>query len=317
VPGIIAASSSEPSLRRILCEKISSLEADGFELIKSQDGGTWQDLFSMTMTSGLFASRGYVRVESAELLGVFPDKLITMVEAVDTASTLFILVYSNDHKKYFPKELSDRIKVIIPPKVPKWRDKRYEWLKAEALDNGISINRDAAILLIDILEEPEEVLSELSKLSDAGNGPITIQMVKELTLDEGKNALLQLMDGICTASPENVIHGFEVLKRKSDVIPVISALYNRIRIAALLHGFRTYDSGKVRQKLHFRNYQFKMSMELFKHYEVEKILWFTAELIKLDYMEKTNSFIGWTGIESCILEFMAGADEKRKKRRTP
>ena len=314
MPGIIAASSSEPSSRRILQEKISSLESHGFELIRSQDGGDWQSLFSAATTAGLFSPRGYVRVESAEDLGVFPNKLGSMVEAAESASSLFILIYSGDYKKYFPKELYPLIGTIDIPKVPKWRDKRYEWLKAQVRDKGCSIDDDAAVFLIDTIDEPEEILSEVSKLAlAAGNGPIDIQMVKDLTLDEGKNALLELMDGICLDNPEKVIRAIEVLKRKSEVIPVIAALYNRVRIGALSYSFRKCDSWKVQKKLNFRNYQLKLAKELFRHHEAKNIFEFVLELIKVDYAEKSNDAKGWPAIEFCILNFMAEDSDKKRE----
>lgn len=306
MPGIIVINSSDSSYRRVLKEEVARLESHGFNLIRSQDGGEWQDLFATARTGGLFSSRGFIRVESAEELGGFPDSLVQQVEATDVASTLFLLVYSRDHKKIFPKEIHSRIRILAVEKVPRWLNKRYDWLKGQAGKRNIRIEKDALLFLADTIEDPDEMISELDKLSCFEKDvPVSLELVKDMVLDEGRNALLDVIDGICMGKTVEVIKALEILKRSSELIPVLSAIYNRIRIAVMVHSLGNYGKEKLKQSLKFRDYQFRMGMELLKRYRTEDILVFAAEIITLDYREKTNDARGWPGLELSILKFLA------------
>lgn len=306
MPGIIAINSSESSYRRVLNEEVARLELLGFDLIRSQDGGEWQDLFATAQTGGLFSSRGFIRVESAEELGGFPDSLVKLVEAANVASTFFILVYSRDHKKFFPKEMHPLIRGLTVEKVPRWLNRRFEWLKGQAGKRNILIEKEALLFLADTIEDQDEMISELDKLSSfAKDKTVSLELVKDLVLDEGRNAMLDVIDGICLGKTEEVIKALEVLKRSSELIPVLSAIYNRIRIAVIIHSLGNQGKEKIKQSLKFRDYQFRMGMELLKRYRAEDILVFAAEIITLDYREKTNDARGWPGLERCILKFLA------------
>lgn len=306
MPGITIIGSPEASQRRLLVEHTSLLESEGIELIRTQEGGEWKDLFSTVQTRGLFSSRGYIRVESAEILGKFPEQLTNLVEVDHMASTFLLLVYSSDYKKYFPKTVIPVLRIIRSQQVPIWRNKRYEWLESEARNRNILINEDAVMLLIDNVADSEEVLSEMEKLALASDGAeVSVDLVRELTLDEGKNALLDLMDGICLGKVGTVISALECIKTKYEIIPVLSALYNRIRIASLILSFRQYGTNKVQKSLCFRDYQFKMAIEALKRYSPEDVIQFSADIITLDYREKTNNSRGWIALELMIMKFMA------------
>jgi DNA polymerase-3 subunit delta len=306
VPGIIAINSSDSSYRRVLKEEIARLESLGFNLIRSQDGGEWQDLFATARTGGLFSSKGFIRVESAEELGRLPDSLVEKVEAANAASTFLILVYSRDHKKFFPKEIQSTIRILSVQKVPRWLNRRFDWLKEQADKRKIRIEKNALMFLADTIEDPDEMISELDKLSySAKNNAVSLEMVKDLVLDEGRNAMLDVIDGICMGKTEEVIKALEVLKRGSELIPVLSAIYNRIRIAVIIHSLGKYGKDRIKQILKFRDYQFRMGNELLRRYRPEDLFVFATEVITLDYREKTNDARGWPGLECSILKFLA------------
>lgn len=311
MPGIIVIRSPEPSQRRLVIQQISRFESDGIELIRVQEGGDWQELFSAAQTGGLFSKRGYIRIESAEMLGKFPEQLTDLVEAADAASTFLLMIYSGDHRKYFAADTLKIIRTISPPQIPRWRNKRCDWLKSEAAARNIRIQTNALMLLLDSIDDPDEMLSEMEKLSFVADGEeIPVDLVRELTLDEGKNALLDLMDGICLAKQQSVITALEFLKKKSDPIPVLSALYNRIRIAAMILSFRQFGKKQIQKELNFRDYQLRMAGDLTQRYRHDDIMNFAVEIITMDYREKTNYSRGWIALESSILKFLGTASHK-------
>jgi len=122
-------------------------------------------------------------------------------------------------------------------------------------------------LLLDTVEDPEEMLSELSKLKNfSWEGSIGVEDVRILCFDEGEKALLQLLDGLCEADRNKVIEAFKHVRRR-ELIPVVASLHNRFRLAlyrSCLASSRCRKSAG--EALKARPYQDRQAEQATRHY---------------------------------------------------
>ena len=107
MPALLLIAASGTAQRRLLEETAAELEKKGYVAAGKQEGGEWSSLLSDNMTGGLFDESRFIIVESAPLLGPFPEKLSSMIDA-DSSVTL-VLVYESEIKsqpaKFIPKDV--------------------------------------------------------------------------------------------------------------------------------------------------------------------------------------------------------------------
>lgn len=307
MPHIIAIEYSEAQ-RRQLTEQLASLAKNGWPLSAKYEAstfGTWQELFSSITQPGLFAQREAVVVEGAETLGPFPENLAGLLEGND-ADCALILVFSTDTKSL--KSIASSITIIKPEaQVPPWQ--RQKWLLDLAKSQSVKLSPDAAQLLADSIESQEELRGELAKLGlFAGKREITREDVEALSFDEGGRAQLMLIDGLCDNKPNDVARAIKHL-RSDSILPVLSAITNRLRPALMLACFpeklqndalRAIDHDPAKKK-----YAVTKSRSALKHFGPEKIKRFMLGAARLSFLEKTGRAEGWQGFELIIWELMA------------
>ena len=307
MPHIIAIEYYEAQ-RRQLTEQLASLAKNGWPLsakYEAQSFGTWQDMFSTIIQPGLFAQREAVVVESAELLGSFPENLAGLLED-NNADCALILVFTTDTKSL--KSIASSITIIKPEaQVPPW--KRQQWLLDLAKSDGLKLSPDAAQLLADSIESQEELRGELAKLGlFAGKREITVEDVEALSFDEGGRAQLMFLDGVCDNKPREVARAIKHLQGDS-ILPVLAAITNRLRPALMLACFpeklhtdalKATDNDPVKKK-----YAVNKSRSALKHFGADKIKRFMLSAARLSFLEKTGRAEGWQGLELIIWELMA------------
>ena len=307
MPHIIAIEYSDAQ-RRQLSEKLSQLAKSGWPLsarVEAHSFETWQKLFESVINPGLFSQREAIVVEEAEALGQFPEELASFVDN-DKADCILILVFGTDAKNLKP--ITNLITLIKPEaQIPPW--KRKDWIISLAKENKFTISHDAAQLLADSIESQEELRTELLKLGNYVDGrEITIDDVNALSFDEGGRAQMIFLDGLCNNKPHDVAHALKYL-RTSPLLPVLTAITNRLRPALMLSifpGKYSEDALKAAgvDTTKKYNYALNHSRIALKHFGPDKIKNFMLGAVRLSFLEKTSLAEGWPGFELLIWELM-------------
>jgi DNA polymerase III delta subunit len=249
-------------------------------------------------------------VESAELLGAFPPTLNGYLED-DGADDIIAAVFSGDTKKIFAKESLGKIAFIRPdPSVSPWG--RRDWLLGLARSRKVKLDAAAAALLAESLESQEELRSELEKLAlYANGGTITVETVRNLSFDEGGNALLRFLDGVCQGRRGDVLTALKHLQSgEPSPLPLLTALYNRLRPALHIACASPKTEAKVLAAIGAtREYALRMARSALDRFGREGVKRFMLSLIRLSYLEKTSAGEGWIGFETALWRLMGS--EKR------
>ena len=297
--------------RRILAEELEAMKMKGREHAGTREGGEWREIIAAGRAMGLFASRRVTVVESAELLGPFPAELVEHLEDEDAPEAV-LLVYEKDPGKAFPPEARKKIAMLKAESVPFWSSQRKKWLLGLAAKQGISLADEAAALLVELTEDPEEVRAELASLGIYADGArVDADMVRRLSYDEGRNLVLKFLDSFCQARAAEVLAVFERLKGEPSVLPLLTALYNRIRPAVYLGVFPQAEAERVMVALEVKDYALKMAREALRNYRPEALSDMALGLLSLSWGEKTSYAEGWPGFEALVMRCMAGAGAKK------
>ena len=300
--------------RRQLKEFISSYSKGGYSLssrIEAKTGArgadnkdiSWSSVFAMSRSGGLFAEKQLFVIESAENLGEFPPELEQFIDASSDADSVVICVFANEGKggsaaKIFPPSAQNKIEFAAKEEaVPPWKKK--DWVIRLSNELGVSIASDAAALLAESIDEQEELRGELTKLAEYSRPrQISLELVKQLSFDEGGSAMLKFLDGFSLGKAEDVITSLKYLKRDPSPLPMISALSNRLRPALHITVFK--DEQTALAALGVRDYAARMARQALKIYGKDAIRRFMLELVRLSFMEKTNNAEGWAGFEAAL-----------------
>jgi len=315
VPHLIVAGAAGTTQRRLVSETVSKEREKGYPLAARKEGGEWKDLLSAENCGGLFDSRRLVLVEEAQQLGKFPAGLESLLENPSSA-THILLVYEEDPKAVFPKEIHPRITWLKGEDVPRFGMARRRWAEKRALEKGVRLSADALNLLLESVEDPEELVSELAKLATvADSRPIEAEEVRSLCFDEGEKALLSLLDGLCEADRRKVTAALPHVKRR-DLIPVLAALHNRFRLAFYRSAFKTPRFQKtVGEALKARPYQERQAAEAARHHSREGMALFLKRLCGINMGEKTGNRNGWMELELAILDLLDSSGRSEREAR--
>ena len=302
MPHLIAIEYSEAQ-RRQIGEKLRELAKNGWSLNGKYDAHTfeaWPKLFENVITPGLFVEREAIVVENAETLGEFPDELAQFLEK-DKADTVILLVFNTDAKNLKP--VKDSITLIKPePQIAPWD--RPKWLMTLAKESKFTLASDAAQLLADSVDSQEELRSEINKLALYSEGrEIKLEDVEILCFDEGGRAMNILLDNVCTENHDEVARALKYLRNTDSILPIVSAMCNRLRIALMLSCFR--NANEVVKLLGSRPYAVNLARTALKNFGADRIKTFIAKSIRLSFLEKTSRSEGWQGFELIIWELMS------------
>lgn len=311
MPHLRVIASGGASARRLVAEELEALSKKGRAFAGTREGGEWPALIAAGRSAGLFDEKRVSVVESAELLGPFPEELVPYLEGED-ASEVILLLFEKDPGKVFSPAAKKMIAQIKGESVPFWSAQRKRWLLDLARKEGVAVSDDAAALLVELLEDPEEVRAELLKLGAyAHGGPVDAGMVKDLSFDEGRNTMLKFLDAFCQARAPEVFAALERFKQEPSMLPLLTGLYNRIRPALYLGIFPSAGGERVRSALEIKDYALKMGREALRHYSPKALGDLSFGLLALSWKEKTSFAEGWPGFESLLIACMASAGRKQ------
>ena len=300
--------------RRQLGEYISTYSKLGYSVSSRLDAkaGThstsdnkeisWNSIFAMSRSGGLFAEKQLFIIESAESLGEFPEDLEQYLDLDADADSVVVCVFSSEGKgssKIFSSNASSKIEFIKKEEsIPPW--KRKDWVMRFSKELGVQISSDAAALLAESIDEQEELRGELVKLADYSRPhQISLELVKQLSFDEGGSSMLKFLDGFSLGKASDVISSLKHLKQENSPLPMITALSNRLRPALYITLFK--EEQAVIAALGIRDYAARMAKQALKIYGKPAIQKFMLELLRLSFMEKTNYAEGWAGFEAALL----------------
>ncbi|NLB83190.1 MAG: hypothetical protein GX791_02975 [Synergistaceae bacterium] len=310
MPYLEAIAAPGGSGRRLLDETLTTLASRGYPHRRTVEGGEWNTLLAEGNTGGLFDLLGVTVVESAEDLGPFPKGLLPLLEE-EEASEIIILVYAGDPGKLLSPDARKKIPLRKGEKVPFWADARKKWLLSFASSKKILLAEDAASLLVDMVEDPEELRGEVEKLGMYADGrSIDGEMVRALSFDEGRNSVLRFLDAFCAGRPSEVFSALEHLRKEPSVLPLLTALYNRLRPALYLGVFGSKRGAWVQKTFDVRDYALRMSREASALYSADAIRDFALGLLALSWTEKTGGAEGWWGFETLLLQCMTSGGKK-------
>ena len=177
MPHLRVIASGGASARRLVAEELEALSKKGRAFAGTHEGGEWPALIAAGRSAGLFDDKRVSVVESAELLGPFPDELLPYLEG-DDASEVLLLVFEKEPGKTFSPAAKKKIVQIKGESVPFWSAQRKKWLLDLAGKEGVALSDDAAALLVELLEDPEECAPNCSLVLPR-TGPVDAGMVKD------------------------------------------------------------------------------------------------------------------------------------------
>lgn len=314
MPHLMIVSAAGTSQRRLVSDTVASEGEMGYSLSSRREGGAWNDLLSSENGVGLFEPKRLVLVEEAQELGKFPLGMESLLEGPESC-THILLVYSDEPRSLFEKGIHARLAWLKGEDIPRFGTARQRWVESKAGGLGLSFSLEAMGLLLDTVEDPEEMLSELKKLKEFPRGnPIGIEDVRTLCFDEGEKALLQLLDGLCEADRNKVVESFRHVRRR-DLIPVVAALHNRFRLALYRSCLTSSRSRKsAGEALKARPYQDRQAEQATRHYSREALSALIRDLCAVNIGEKTGNRGGWVKLEMILLDFLASSRHRATKK---
>lgn len=307
MPSLFLICAKEPAKSRLLEEALRGLSEEGFAVAARSEQADWWELFSTATTGGLFEEKNIYVVDSPEAMGPLPSPLALQVEKKELASTAILLLYEGNVEKYIPRDVIKLATIKKPDKVPHWTSGRIEWIKGLIKKTGVKWEAGAISLLEEWIEDPEEIKSEIDKLTTlASDGLVTENLVKNLCVDEGSKAFLNLLDGLCEGKAELVVRSLARIKKESDVLPVVSGLHRRMRLAMYLADYK--DKGEKKEDIlsafGAKPYQAKKALLASRIYSTKALRRFVSEMIKASCMNKRLSAGAWEVVEMALLALL-------------
>lgn len=289
--------------RRLLEETILNYEKKGYPMTSRQEGGEWVPLLSENMSCGLFEENSLVVVDSAVQMGAMPENLLPMIDK--DSSVIILLVYDTDPSKLFPKGSMSNFTILKPDEYPRWPRERQKWVSDLAKSMGIKIDFNAVALIVELLDDPEEIRGQLKALSlFKRTGTVTMQDVDSFCLDDGSKDLLKILDGLCSCDYKGVMKSFYSISRNGELMPLISAIHNRMRLA-MYNATNPRCAAMYAKALGAKDYAWRMASLATKNYPSDSITDFSLGLICMNIAEKTGKSAGWNGLETLLITFLS------------
>lgn len=307
MPELRLISASGTAQRRLLEETLHSLQDKGYVLSARQEGGEWSTLLSDNMSGGLFDSERVVVVDSAALMGAMQPALASMVE--EKSSVIIILIYDTDpfKAKLLPKEIAKKCVVLKPEEFPRWPRERQMWVENLARTMGLELERDAAALIVELTDDPEEIRGELKSLSMLKHDrPVGTHDVELMCLDDGSRNLLRLLDGLCTGDSSGAMGSLISMAKEAkagSLIILVTSLHNRMRLAWYA-AMNTRNGALFARSLGARDYAWRMAGQAARRYGAEALGKYVLGLIKININEKSGAGAGWNDLETLTIELM-------------
>ncbi len=304
MPRLIVVSAPGFELQDLLLAAEKELQGAGYMLARRYEETSWSEIFAVAGSGGLLGGRSLFVVENASRLGPFPEVFLPWLEG-ETAEAAVVLAYEGDHRKHLSKEVLKRAHLYELQAVPRWGKARLDWIAAQAKNLGVRLDGEAISLLSEYFEEPKELKSELEKLAVASeDGKISVALVRELSVSSGGRKLVKFLDALCEGKIPEALEAMVNLKEETDVLPVITGLHRRFRLAAYTSCLPPGAHEAFLEALKARGYQARMAKAAAKRYPKAAIWRFLTGIIGLSYREKVGEGSGWVQLEELAIELL-------------
>lgn len=306
MPSLYLIVASGTAQRRLLRETTENFEKKGYVMSLKQEGGDWCSLLADNASLGLFDENRLIIVDDALLMGAMPEKLSFMLQK--ESSVVIVLVYDSDPSKLIPKSAMEKCTVLKPEEFPRWPRERQAWVRTLANKMNVNIDTGGAALIVELLDDPEEIRSQLLSLSLLKpKSVITASDVKSMCLDDGSKNLLRLLDGLCAKDAVSVLSSVKAMSGASktdDLIPLLSAIHNRMRLAWYAACCRGNES-MMANALGARDYAWRMAQKASTFYSASALTSFVTGIIALNIGEKSGTSAGWNELETLLITLLS------------
>jgi len=313
VPHVCLLIAGGSAQRRLIETTTAKLAAKGYEQISRREGGDWHALLTENRSAGLFASRSVIQVEGVDQLGSFPAKLAPFLEP-DGASVVILLICKSESENPIPKDLQKQCSLIKAPAEPSpWSKERDAIITRAMKTHGVSVTHDAVSLLKDLFDDTGELASEADKLAlycqMTGKKEAARRDVEAFCLTDGSRGLLKLLDGFCSGSYAQCLENLELLREEGELLPLLSALHNRTRLALYACAFPA-EKQRFAKALAAKDYAWRNAESAARLYGKEKLLAFTVSLIRINANEKSGQGSGWRDLFIELVTLMGQIKKK-------
>ena len=307
MPHVHLLIASGTAQRRLIETTTTKLKTKGYEPGVRQEGGDWHALLTENRGVGLFGDKSIVVVDDAEKLGPMPVQLAPLREA-EGAAVVLLLVCKSESANIVPKDLLKECSVSKASEPSPWSKERDMAISEAAKSHGISIRYEAISLLKELFEDSGELAAEAEKLAIfcgmTGKKEITRSEIEAFCLTDGSRSLLKLLDGICAGAYVESLEHLEILNRGGELLPLVSALHNRTRLALYAAAFPS-EGPLFSKTLGARDYAWRQAESAARLYGKEKLLDFVAGLIRINANEKSGLGSGWRDLQIQVISLMS------------
>jgi DNA polymerase-3 subunit delta len=294
--------------RRLVAKELAALAAKGYELASKRDGGEWRSLLTENRGPGLFDERSVLVVEDAEKMGLMPENLAPLLEK-ENASVVILLVAKSEVPAIIPKDLLARCSRSKAEEPSPWSKDRDGIVTDAARRHGVTISRENAALIKELFEDAGELASETEKAASycaaSGRREVSRDDVEALCLSDGGKSVLKLLDGICSVKAAQSLSSLDVLMKDGELLPTLSALHNRMRLAFYYSAF-PLEQGRFAKALGAKDYASRQAEQAASAYGKAKLLEFMTGLLRINANEKSGMGASWRDLNILVIDLLSG-----------
>jgi DNA polymerase-3 subunit delta len=308
MPHLRLITGSGTAQRRLVAKELAALATKGYVLRARMEGGEWRSLLTENRGRGLFDERSVIVVDDAEKMGPMPENLASLMESED-ASVVILLVAKSEVPVIVPKALSGRCSHSKAEEPSPWSKDRDGIVADAARRHGVAIGRESASLIKEMFEDSGEMASESDKVASfcaaTGRREVTREDVEALCLSSGGKSLLKLLDGICAGQVAQSLASLDALAAGGELLPTLSALHNRMRIALYSAAFPR-EKGLFAKALGAKDYASRQADRAASLYGRAKLLDFVTGLILVNSNEKSGAGASWRDLGVLVINLLSG-----------
>ena len=292
--------------RRLLERTIEDARHKGYDEVRRTEGADWSALLTENRGSGLFEEKALIVLGDADKMGQIPVALSELLET-SGASTI-ILAPCASETALASKELLQLCSVSKAAQPTPWSKERDEAIQKAAEKHGASITRGAVMLIKEFFDDMGEAEAEAEKLAEAslaqGRRKIETSDVELLCLSDDSRVMLKLLDGICNGKALESIAALEALRRNAELLPTLSALHNRVRLALYTAAFPK-EKNAFSRALGARDYAQRQAENAAHLYGKEKLVAFVTGLVRINSGEKSGQGASWRDLDLLVIDLLS------------
>ncbi|WP_019242661.1 MULTISPECIES: DNA polymerase III subunit delta [Bacillus] len=240
-----------------------------------------------------------------------------VLEYIDNPSPFSIVVFALQHEKLderkkITKQLKRQAAVVEANKLKE--NELISWVSQQATSNGVSIEEEAIIHLIDIAGQNMLFLAnEIEKMALYAQEEkvITVGIVNQLaskSLEQNAFALLDFIMNKRTAQAIELLQ--DLLRQKEPPLKLLATMATQVRIMYVSKELARngYGQQKIASHLKIHPYRVKLALEKARHFHEKELLIFLNRIADADYKMKTGQMDPTLLLELVILQ--SGSNRK-------